>query len=122
MRKPLFLLCLLAYATVAHAAAEPIEGERDMPKIHAVTDIGHEFTFYFDGRFGRQYIEPSGGAHAQNWATLREYDLDNVNLLILQSGASPCPYPPEDVEAVRAFLSQGGGVAVMGDRALFRDD
>ena len=60
-------------------------------RIHSVTDIAHEFTFYFDGRFAQNYIGESG-ADARNWATLHKADLSNANLLILQSGAPPCPY------------------------------
>lgn len=91
-------------------------------RVHAVTDISHEFSFYFDGRFGGQYIEPVGGRNVMNWGTLSKCDLANANLLILQSGATPCPYPPEDVRAVRGFLEQGGGVLVLGDYATFRDE
>jgi hypothetical protein len=90
-------------------------------RIHSVTDIAHEFTFYFDGRFAQNYIDDSR-ADARNWATLHKADLKNVNLLILQSGASPCPYLPQDIEAVRQFLAGGGGVLVLGDFALFREE
>ncbi|NLN90116.1 MAG: hypothetical protein GX134_08115 [candidate division WS1 bacterium] len=90
--------------------------------VHAVTDIAHDFSFYFDGRFGGQYIEPAGGRNVMNWGTLHEYDLSNANLLILQSAGTPCPYPAEDVDAVREFLAQGGGVLVLGDYATFRDE
>lgn len=80
--------------------------------IHSVTDISHEFTFYFDGRFARNYVLPLGGADARNWASLHACELENVNLLVLQSGASPCPYPPRDRAVVRAFLEAGGGALV----------
>ncbi len=90
-------------------------------RIHCVTDISHEFTFYFDGRFGRNYVVPNG-IDVRNWGTLHKYDFSNVNLLILQSSASPCPYLPEDIEAVRKFLAEGGGVVVLGDYSLFRKE
>jgi hypothetical protein len=90
------------------------------PRIHSITDISHEFTFYFDGRFAANYC--SGGADARNWGTLYKCDLANANLLVLQSGASPCRYLPEDIAAVRRFLEAGGGVLVLGDHALFRDE
>ena len=89
--------------------------------IHCVTDISHEFTFYFDGRFGKNYVAPNG-IDVRNWGTLHKYDFSNANLLILQSSASPCPYLPEDVHAVRDFLSEGGGVVALGDHALFRNE
>jgi len=91
------------------------------PPVHCVTDISHEFTFYFDGRFAANYLAQPGDADARNWATLHKYDFANASLLVLQSGASPCPYLPKDIAAVRAFLKQGGGVAVLGERALFGD-
>jgi len=90
-------------------------------RIHCVTDISHEFSFYFDGRFGRNYVVPNG-IDVRNWGTLHKYDFSNVNLLILQSSASPCPYLPEDIEAVRKFLAEGGGVVVLGDYSLFRQE
>ena len=90
-------------------------------RIHCVTDISHEFTFYFDGRFGRNYVVPNG-VDVRNWGTLHKYDFSNVNLLILQSSASGCPYLPEDVKAVRKFMMEGGGVVVLGNHALFRKE
>ncbi len=90
-------------------------------RIHCVTDISHDFSFYFDGRFGKNYVVPNG-IDVRNWGTLHKYDFSNVNLLILQSSASPCPYLPEDIAAVREFLTQGGGVVVLGDYALFRKE
>lgn len=89
--------------------------------IHCVTDISHEFTFYFDGRFGRNYVADNG-IDVRNWGTLHKYDFSNVNLLILQSGASPCPYLPEDIEAVQKFLEEGGAVVILGDYSLFRNE
>jgi len=90
-------------------------------RIHCVTDISHEFTFYFDGRFGRNYVAENG-IDVRNWGTLHKYDFNNVNLLILQSGSSPCPYLPEDIETIEKFLTNGGGVVVLGDYALFRKE
>ncbi len=90
-------------------------------RIHCVTDISHEFTFYFDGRFGKNYVAPNG-VDVRNWGTLHKYDLRYANLLILQSSASPCPYLPEDIKAVEKFLHAGGGVVVLGDYARFRQE
>ncbi len=98
------------------------EGESPTGIVHAMTDISHEFTFYFDGRFGKNYVTPRGGRDARNWGTLHECDLNRVNLLVLQSGATPCPYPPKDIAAVRRFLKAGGGVLVLGDYTVFRKE
>jgi hypothetical protein len=114
-----FLLTALALGATSAAAAPD---EREAAPVFSVTDISHEFTFYFDGRFARNYLAGRGNVDVRNWGTLHKSDLGNANLLILQSGASPCPYPPEDVEAVRTFLQQGGGVVVLGSFARFREE
>ncbi|MBN2128260.1 MAG: hypothetical protein JW741_02145 [Sedimentisphaerales bacterium] len=110
------LVFVLASVLVGQAAAAVEPG-----RIHCVTDISHDFSFYFDGRFGKNYVLPNG-IDVRNWGTLHKYDFANANLLIVQSSASPCPYVPEDIEAVQRFLQAGGGVAMLGDYALFRDD
>jgi hypothetical protein len=69
--------------------------------IHCVTDISHEFTFYFDGRFGKNYVMPNG-INVRNWGTLHKYDFQHANLLILQSSGTPCVYSSEDIQAVEA--------------------
>ena len=111
-------LAVLLGSTALAAGEHPAPATR----IHSITDISHEFTFYLDGRFASNYIVPSGGVDARNWGTLHECDLRDANLLILASGATPCPYLKEDIRAVREFLEGGGGVAVLGDRALFRGE
>ncbi len=107
-------MCLAISSGEPALAVEP-------SRIHCVTDISHDFTFYFDGRFGRNYVGDNG-VDVRNWGTLHKYDFSNVNLMILQSSASPCPYLPKDIAAVRQFLTQGGGVVVLGDYALFRKE
>jgi len=108
------LLSLAGLAVLAPRAGEPV--------IHSLTDIGHEFSFYFDGRFGTQYVEPQGGADGRIWGTLSKCDLSNTNLLVLSSGATPCAYTPEDIAMVRAYLEAGGGAVILGDFASFRDE
>jgi hypothetical protein len=111
-----FLACL--WLTISFAG--PASGNQSH-RIHSVTDISHEFTFYFDGRFGRNYVADNG-IDVRNWGTLHKYDFSNVNLLILQSSASPCPYLPEDIEAVQRLLEEGGGIVVLGDYSPFRKE
>jgi hypothetical protein len=89
--------------------------------VHCVTDISHDFSFYFDGRFGRNYVGDNG-VDVRNWGTLHKYDLTNANLLILQSAGWPCQYTDADIRAVQRFLSQGGAVVVFGDFATFRHE
>ena len=83
------------------------------PRIHSVSDISHEFTFYMDGRFWTQYVGEAGGADARNWGTLSKLDLDNVNLLVLSSGPGPVPYAPESIAHVRRFVEAGGAAVIM---------
>ena len=89
------VLTAIALTACPAQSATPPQSHR----IHCVTDISHEFTFYFDGRFGKNYVSPNG-VDARNWGTLHKYDFTNVNLLILQSSASPCPYTPEDIDRI----------------------
>ncbi len=91
-------------------------------RVHSVTDISHEFTFYMDGRFAHQYTEPVGGQDGRNWGTLWKLDVSNTNLLVLSSGGTPCPYGAKDVEFVRRFLEAGGGVVVLGGHATFHGE
>jgi len=112
----LTLVCILTGLLFGGAASAAESG-----RIHCVTDISHEFSFYFDGRFGKNYVLPNG-RDVRNWGTLHKYDFQNANLLILQSSASPCPYVAEDIEAVGRFLRNGGGAVVLGDYAPFRED
>ena len=102
------LFIAVSLISVARAADKP-------PVVHAVIDLSHSFTFYFDGRWTRQYVRPIGGKGANSFSTLSKYKFDNANLLVLQSGATPCPYPESDIEKVREFLDSGGGVIMLGD-------
>ena len=111
-----FLVCVCPTTLLAESASADQSG-----RIHCVTDISHEFTFYFDGRFGKNYMVPNG-IDVRNWGTLHKYDFSNVNLLILQSSASPCPYLPEDINTVRKFLLEGGAVIVLGNYTVFRKE
>ena len=121
----MFLTCFILYSSiVGQVLPEDLSGSqiKSVMKVHSVTDISHTFSFYFDGRFAKNYIQPIGGVDARNWGTLHKYDLRNVNLLILQSDASPCLYLTADVQAVQDFLESGGGVVVLGEHALFREE
>lgn len=123
MKKDLFKVLLILFITFACTiclGGEDKAGEQ-LNRVHCVTDISHEFSFYFDGRFGRNYVG-SNGVEVRNWGTLHKYDFTNANLLVLQSSASPCAYTPDDIRAVRKFMYEGGGVLALGDHAKFRDE
>ncbi len=82
------------------------------PAVHAVVDLAHEFSFYADGRFARQYLD--GHKAVTSWGALYRLDLTNANLLVLLACAPQLKYVPEDVAAIQGFLSEGGGVALFG--------
>jgi len=118
MHRTRLVIITLLVSLVASAAP----AARPAARIHSVVDISHAFSFYFDGRFARNYLVGKGNVSVQNWGTLHKFDFDRVNLVVLQSGASSCQYTPKDIAAIKAFLESGGGVIVLGDYALFRDE
>lgn len=81
-------------------------------KVHAVTDIAHEFSFYGDHRFHTQYLPGEKGV--TNWCSLFNFDFSNANLLILLGCDDRISYIPQDVETIDAFLKSGGGVVLLG--------
>ena len=99
---PLLPAVVLALQAAAPAAAAPA--------VHAVVDLAHEFSFYADGRFARQYLADQKAV--TSWNALPRFDLSNANLLVLLDCAEPLAYTPEDRAAIRALLEAGGGVAV----------
>lgn len=88
---------------------------QEQPKVHAVVDLAHEFTFYGDGRFARQYLNDQKAV--TSWGTLYKFDLSNANLLVLLACAEQLRYGPEDIAAINAFLGEGGGVVIFGGSA-----
>ena len=84
----------------------------DKAAIHAVVDLGHEFSFYSDGRFHRQYLP--GQPAATSWGSLFNFDLSNANLLILLGCDANLHYWPEDLDTINTFLQDGGGVLLLG--------
>jgi hypothetical protein len=80
-------------------------------RIHAVSDLGHQFSFYADGRFHKQYLP--GQPVATNWGALYNFDFSDANLLILLGCDLHVKYLPKDLETIRQFLADGGGVVLM---------
>ena len=80
--------------------------------VHAVSDLGHEFTFYADGRFHKQYLP--GQPAVMSWGSLWNFDFSNANLLVLLGCDAHLKYVPEDIKAITNFLQQGGGVVLLG--------
>ncbi len=116
-RRPLLASALLAIGLAAAAGAHANEAAvaaEPAPVVHSVCDISHEFTFYLDGRFHRQYLE-GHGRDARNWGTLAELDLSNTNLLVLVGGDPRLPYEPAAVDVVAEFVAGGGTVLLMAD-------
>lgn len=82
--------------------------------IHCVSDISHEFTFYMDGRFARQYLQ-EGDVDVRNWGTLHKQDLSRVNLLVLASGDTRVEYSAKTRRHVQRYVEEGGGLVLLGD-------
>lgn len=84
------------------------------PRVHSISDLSQEFTFYMDGRFHAQYLKDVG-RDERNWGSLARLDLSNANLLVLEGGDPHVPYSKASVEHVLAFAKDGGTVLLMAD-------
>jgi hypothetical protein len=82
------------------------------PTVHMVADLGHEFSFYADGRFHRQYLPQEKGV--TSWGALYHFDFGNANLLVLLGCDPHLSYTGRDKETMDAFLDVGGGVVLLG--------
>ena len=80
-------------------------------RIHSVSDISQQFSFYMDGRFARQYLRDDD-RDVRNWGSLHKLDLSNANLLILTSGNYRVPYTEAASKHIAHFLHDGGAVLV----------
>ena len=100
---------LLLALTLLTATPTPVA-----PRIHSVSDISQQFSFYMDGRFARQYLR-SDDRDVRNWGSLHQLDLDNVNLLILTGGDQRVPYTDAAHKHISDFLHDGGAVLIMAD-------
>lgn len=96
----------------ASAQAQEVAGGQKPHRVHCVSDISQEFSFYMDGRFFRQYLE-GHGEDARNWGSLSQLDLSNANLLALSGGDAHVPYAKESLAKVDAFLADGGAVLML---------
>ncbi|GAB4435480.1 MAG: hypothetical protein OHK0011_18670 [Turneriella sp.] len=85
------------------------------PRIHSVTDISHEFFFYMNGGFHRDYIGENG-VDVRNWGALWKQDLENANLLVLSSGHTKLEYDRRSMARIRAFTQDGGGLVIISDQ------
>ena len=110
IKLPLGLQSTMAAAVLL--AGTPVVVAQNSNPVHAVVDLGHQFTFYADGRFHTQYLPKQ--PYAANWGSLFNFDFSNANLLILLGCDSHLKYLPEDIKAIRGFLETGGGVVLLG--------
>jgi hypothetical protein len=85
-------------------------------RVHSVSDLSQEFSFYMDGRFHTQYLK-GVGRDVRNWGSLHRLDLANANLLVLVEGDAHVPYTPASIEHVERFVRAGGTVLLMADGA-----
>lgn len=106
-------IAAVSFAVAVSAfAQEPQAVEQKPHRVHCVSDISQEFSFYMDGRFFRQYLE-GHGEDARNWGSLSQLDLSNANLLALSGGDAHVPYAKESLAKVDAFLHEGGAVLML---------
>ncbi len=80
--------------------------------VHSVADIGHEFSFYADGRFQNQYL--AGQKGIRSWGNLYQVDPSNLNLLILLGCDSRVEYNEKDKAYIAQFLKDGGAIFIAG--------
>lgn len=104
---------ILSLASFFAVDQNPEPKKEDPPvRVHAVTDLSHEFSFYADGRFLRQYLQGQRGV--TNWCSLPNQDLTNANLLVLLASDDRLRYTSEDKETIGKFLNSGAGVVIFG--------
>ncbi len=80
--------------------------------VHSLADLGHEFSFYADGRFQNQYL--SGERGMRSWANLYDIDPSNLNLLIFLGCERRVSYNEKDKAYVAQFLKDGGAIFIAG--------
>lgn len=115
----MFLASLVIFTPMALGENKGEASQSGGQVIHALVDLAHEFTFYFDGRFGYAYIDPIGGKSVGLWATLSTANLKNFNLLVIPQGATPCPYTKDDISLVTRFVKEeGGGLLIIGNYGI----
>lgn len=110
----LFVAVIMSVAGVGAVPQAQAEGA----VVHAVVDLSHNFSFYGDGRFARQYLE--GHKAETSWNALYKFDLSNANLLVLLDCAPQIEYVEQDVAVIRGFLEEGGGVVLFGSEEAVR--
>jgi hypothetical protein len=110
MKKAPFVLAV--FLTTSMLLVAPESASADKTPIHAVVDLGHEFSFYGDGRFHQQYLK--GQPVATSWGSLFNFNFSNANLLIVLGCDAHLHYWPEDLDTINTFLQDGGGVLLLG--------
>jgi hypothetical protein len=113
------LLGLLLSVVAVLALHDAALAQDTSGRVHAVVDLGHEFTFYADGRFHKQYLPDQ--SVAMSWGSLFHFDFSNANLLVLLGCDPHLQYVPEDI---RAITRDGQAVRHPRDRGLaqYRDE
>ncbi|WP_289054567.1 hypothetical protein [Carboxylicivirga marina] len=109
------LLLVVATVIVGCAHSRTVGNQPNAAEvIHAVSDLSHEFSFYADQRFHKQYLPNHKGV--TNWCNLYNFDFSNANLLLLFDCNERIGYKQKDVEVINEFLSDGGGVVIFGTK------
>ncbi|MGL5317728.1 MAG: hypothetical protein ACRC9Q_03415 [Bacteroidales bacterium] len=89
-----------------------VSAQTSKATIHAMNSVSHAYDFHADWGFQKQYMKDQ--KYAKSWCALYNADLSNTNLLFLWNCDNRLSYNDKDVKKINEFLSDGGGVVIMG--------
>lgn len=84
----------------------------DTPNV--LIDLSHEYSFAFDWDLPWRYLAPAGYDYTRYMASLEPESLNGYDVLVVSQFASGVAFPPHLLEAIRDFVSQGGGLFIVG--------
>lgn len=93
--------------------------QSDSPRV--LIDLSHEFTFRYDIFGGASYFAGADEiAKTSDFAALSVQDLEPHDVLVLSQASAPHPYEAGEIELIRRFVSEGGGLWIAANAADFR--
>lgn len=108
-----YLQQLLLIPALFAIGATAIPAADAQNRVHGISDLGHEFSFYADGRFTQQYLRDH--KVVTSWGNLYDMDVSNANLLILLGCDTHLTYTQKDIAFINRFLKDGGAVLILGN-------
>ncbi len=113
MMKKLHLSFLPALCTTLALSSLQVIAQEG-PPIHGIADLSHEFSFYTDGRFQKQYLPQQ--KIITNWGNLYDIDTKNINLILLLGCDPHLTYNAKDINFLKNYLKNGGCVLIGGSK------